>query len=274
MILKFHLVNTGGRPLKLDFLNKPIMLSRKGERASSAVVGLDEWKFKYIGAAQKILQPFISAGLEIQIETDLGMWEAAAPTVTTTAAVTQVIEKPEYRPNVARTINEGRPRITTLGQIDLSGEGTRTIGTKAGRGDRAFASQTFNVPMGEDGQQKFQRLPGASGSIQPEPARGIIPGAPPAITQGAPMFMDPAAVMRTQAEIAARVKIAAESAAMAQEPVEATAEAAPAVTAESTQAPTGSTAPIPPPTIDSRTTVPSKRPVGRPKTKVPTTVTL
>jgi len=231
MTLKFHLTNTSGRPIKLvNCLRGPMWVAARGTRGSTVTVELDQWVFASQGSFRKIMAPFVASGLKITIETDLeciGLGEdvrTGEPKAPEVQVVPPVVESPAPQ-SVLRPIHEGIPRVTTLGQIDLSGDEMVQLGKTGGRGDRAFVSGVLRTPMEDGMPQKIKRIPGAKGGITPEPPRESRPEVPAHVTKGLDVIVDPAQAVRTANELRARVQLQAENEAEADAKAENEAEA-------------------------------------------------
>lgn len=205
MKLRFKLVNTNPkRGFRLMCLDRPLLLESAGKRGSTAVVGLDEWRFRYRGEALKVLQPLVEAGLRIELDTDICQMPQKSEAPVAATASRSVNRRPETEPTTVRPIHQSEGGISHFGRLDLNeGPAIRSFGTDAG-GAAAFASQQLHLDVdGTRGSgQEVRRLPHSTGVLEAPPSRGPVP-AKGTLAEMAEEGNHDEAVLRKAADLAA-----------------------------------------------------------------------
>lgn len=172
MKLNFRLVNTSGRAIVLRCLDRPIKLEPFGKRGCECVVGLDEWRFKFRGAAAKFLSPYVDPGhLSIIVETDIPQSVEDAPALAAPAAKPGAGIPLPVADRAQETVSMfgGTPSTVPLGTVDLRDPAVARPADDSGA-INAFAASMRTVDLANIGQAKTRPAPSSPAEATAERA--------------------------------------------------------------------------------------------------------
>lgn len=177
MKINFRLRNTGSRSMRLNCLDRALLLEPDGVRGCEAVVGLDEWRFRYRGEANKVLKPYIEAGLRIIIETDLDQTplnsNLSLRSVQPTVKPVMVSNEPEVT-----TIYDSNRQIGTLGRINIEEKPRpRVVSPKppSKTGIQKTLINNLTAEQSSEVPQEITRVPHSSEELQAPPPVARMP---------------------------------------------------------------------------------------------------
>lgn len=205
MKIKFHLTNTSARSYRISCLDRPLRIAP----GATAVVDIDEWRFKHRGEFARMLGPYFAEGLVMSVETDCEMFAGEAPKRFTLPPNHPANRRTEYRePERFHSMKAGSPRVVTGSPLPNS-DRERFRPNIGGSVDGAAALASSRTMLPEDmapKPQEIKRMPGANDPLQAPPARPGLSAETPEIVAKA---SDLAESMRADAlaALAARAEI-------------------------------------------------------------------